>query len=57
MSDYISRDQVEEAAEAALNNRDEAIVNVFESTADVDMDELIPAVEGDAESEENKNDA
>jgi large subunit ribosomal protein L9 len=50
-------ESVEEAAEAALNNRDEAIVNVFESTADVDMDELIPAVEGDAESEENKNDA
>jgi large subunit ribosomal protein L9 len=33
-------ESVEEAAEAALDGRDEAIADVFESTADVDLDDL-----------------
>jgi len=50
-------ESVEEVAEAALDNRDEAIADVFESTADVDLDELTQSgtadveVEADAEEE------
>ncbi|USG59997.1 50S ribosomal protein L9 [Sneathiella marina] len=36
-------ESVEEVAEAALDNRDEAIADVFESTADIDLDELAQA--------------
>lgn len=51
-------ESVEEAAEAALNERDEAVVNVFESTADVDVEELEQVAAGvDAEAEETKDDA
>ncbi|MBO0334507.1 50S ribosomal protein L9 [Sneathiella sp. CAU 1612] len=46
-------ESVEEAAEAALNERDEAVVNVFESTADVDVEELEQVAAG----EEPKDDA
>ncbi len=63
-------ESVEEAAEAALDNRDEAVLDVFESTADVDLDELrdldggetAEAADADAaaetvEEEETKSDA
>ncbi|WP_373086378.1 50S ribosomal protein L9 [Sneathiella sp.] len=46
-------ESVEEAAEAALNERDESVVNVFESTAEVDMDELRPATEGRSDDSED----
>jgi len=47
-------ESVEEVAEAKLNERDEAIVNVFESTADVDIEDLQPGA-SDEDSEENKD--
>lgn len=54
-------ESVEEVAEAALDNRDEAIADVFESTADVDLDELTQSGSADADvdveagaEEENK---
>ncbi len=53
-------ESVEEAAEAKLDGRDEAVVNVFESTADVDVEELEQVAAGvdvDAETEETKDDA
>ncbi|WP_339632309.1 50S ribosomal protein L9 [uncultured Sneathiella sp.] len=57
-------ESVEEVAEARLNERDEAVVNVFESTADVDVEELEQVAAGeidpselDAEPEEKKDDA
>ncbi|MZR30968.1 50S ribosomal protein L9 [Sneathiella litorea] len=46
-------ESVEEVAEAKLNDRDEAVVNVFESTAEVDVDELEQVATG----EETKDDA
>lgn len=55
-------ESVEEVAEAKLDERDEAVVNVFESTADVDVEEL-QQVADEAESaptdsdDETKNDA
>ncbi|MAZ01922.1 MAG: 50S ribosomal protein L9 [Sneathiella sp.] len=57
-------ESVEEVAEAKLDERDEAVVNVFESTADVDVEELEQVAAGeidpselDAEPEEKKDDA
>lgn len=44
-------ESVEEVAEAALDNRDEAIADVFESTADVDLDELAQAGAEETEAE------
>jgi large subunit ribosomal protein L9 len=44
-------ESVEEVAEAALDNRDEAIADVFESTADVDLDELTQSGTADVEVE------
>jgi len=49
-------ESVEEAAEAALDNRDEAILDVFESTADVDLEELADAPAADM-AEEPKDEA
>ncbi|MCR9212627.1 MAG: 50S ribosomal protein L9 [Proteobacteria bacterium] len=45
-------ESVEEAAEAALDNRDEAVLDVFESTADVDLDELRDLDGGETAEEE-----
>jgi large subunit ribosomal protein L9 len=45
-------ESVEEAAEAALDNRDEAVLDVFESTADVDLDELRDLEGGETAEEE-----
>jgi large subunit ribosomal protein L9 len=51
-------ESVEEAAEAKLDGRDEAVVNVFESTADVDVEELEQVAAGvDVDAEETKDDA
>ena len=57
-------ESVEEVAEAKLDEREEAVVNVFESTADVDVEELEQVAAGeidpselDAEPEEKKDDA
>ncbi|MEH6544984.1 MAG: 50S ribosomal protein L9 [Sneathiella sp.] len=43
-------ESVEDAAEAALDGRDEAIADVFESTAEVDLDDL-QITNADAETE------
>jgi large subunit ribosomal protein L9 len=51
-------ESVEEAAEAKLDGRDEAVVNVFESTAAVDVEELEQVAAGvDVDAEETKDDA
>jgi large subunit ribosomal protein L9 len=44
-------ESVEEAAEAALDNRDEAIADVFESTAEVDLEELTQVVSTETDAE------
>ncbi|MCF8468498.1 MAG: 50S ribosomal protein L9 [Sneathiella sp.] len=40
-------ESVEEAAEAALDDRDEAVINVFESTAEVDIEEIQEVAAGE----------